>query len=184
MKELIFLLEEPSMKILLDKVLPQILPDDIFFFTIAHNGKSDLMASIPRKIRGWRKENTHFIILHDKDSNDCFELKKQLSNLCVQADRPDSLIRIVCSELESWFLGDLPAVSSAYNLKNLEKRKSASKFRNPDNLSNASQELKKIAKEYQKLSGARMISEKMDIYNNSSQSFNVFIEGIKKLLYL
>lgn len=41
---IVFLLEEPSMKELLDIILPQILPDTVAFKTIAHSGKSDLQG--------------------------------------------------------------------------------------------------------------------------------------------
>ncbi len=46
---LVFLLEERSMKEVLDIILPQILPETIAFRTIPHSGKSDLEASIPHK---------------------------------------------------------------------------------------------------------------------------------------
>jgi hypothetical protein len=51
MKQIVFLLEEKSMKEVLSHVLPQLLPPDISFLLIAHEGKSDLEASIPRKFR-------------------------------------------------------------------------------------------------------------------------------------
>ena len=70
MRELVFLLEETSMKQLLDVFLPKILPVDIAFRTIPHNGKSDLEKSIPIKLRAW-KGDVSFVVLHDKDSNDC-----------------------------------------------------------------------------------------------------------------
>ena len=41
---LVFLLEEASMKTVLDIILPKILPESVFFRTIAHSGKSDLQA--------------------------------------------------------------------------------------------------------------------------------------------
>lgn len=51
---LVFLLEEASMKTVLDIILPKILPESVFFRTIAHSGKSDLEASIPHKLKAWR----------------------------------------------------------------------------------------------------------------------------------
>ena len=38
---LVFLLEEKSMKVFLDNLLPRILPPNVSFFTIAHEGKTD-----------------------------------------------------------------------------------------------------------------------------------------------
>ena len=51
---LVFLLEEASMKTVLDIILPQILPESVEFKTIPHSGKSDLEASIPHKLKAWR----------------------------------------------------------------------------------------------------------------------------------
>lgn len=49
---IVFLLEEKSMKYLLDGILPYILPDGVRFITIPHEGKSDLQKSIPNKLQG------------------------------------------------------------------------------------------------------------------------------------
>ncbi len=48
MIELVFLLEEPSMKEFLDVFLPRILPKDIVFKTIPHGGKSDFISAQAR----------------------------------------------------------------------------------------------------------------------------------------
>ena len=45
---IVFLLEEKSMKALLDIVLPKILPPYVDFYTVPHEGKSDLQKSIPQ----------------------------------------------------------------------------------------------------------------------------------------
>ena len=76
---LVFLVEERSMKELLEVLLPKILPDSVDKpLIIAHNGKSDLAASIPKKLRAWQNSDDKFIIVHDQDSNDCKTLKKNL----------------------------------------------------------------------------------------------------------
>ena len=74
--KLIFFLEERSMKELLDDILPRILPNGITFKTIPHEGKSDLEHSLPIKLRAWNEPDTLFIVVHDQDSNNCIELKK------------------------------------------------------------------------------------------------------------
>ena len=116
MRELVFLLEEESMKALLDVLLPKMLPENTTFRCIPHEGKQDLEKSIPRKLRAWQTPGTVFIIVRDKDGADCVEIKNRLVNLCQQAGRSDSLVRIACHELESWLLGDLAAVGKAFNL--------------------------------------------------------------------
>ena len=77
--KLVFLLEEPSTKYLLDELLPRILPEGVLFQTIPHNGKHALEKSIPRKLRGWNEPgDVRFVILQDQDTKNCYELKKAL----------------------------------------------------------------------------------------------------------
>jgi hypothetical protein len=54
--DLVFLLEEPSMKALLDVLLPRIIPENITFKCIPHEGKQDLEKSIPKKLKAWNTE--------------------------------------------------------------------------------------------------------------------------------
>lgn len=182
MKELVFLLEEESMKALLDVLLPQILPQGINFLCIPHEGKQDLEKSIPRKLRAWQTPDTAFVIVRDKDSADCLDIKKRLVKLCEQAGRSDSLVRIACHELESWFLGDLAAVEKAFNIKRLAEQQQNRKYKAPDKLANASEELEKLVKGYRKVSGAKKIAAYMNIHQNYSHSFNCFISGVSGLI--
>jgi uncharacterized protein YktA (UPF0223 family) len=180
MRKIVFLLEEPSMKEVLDVILPKILPANFSFLCIPHHGKSHLAKSVKSKITGWREPNVQFAIIHDKDAMDCFSLKKELSTLANEANRPDTLIRIVCTELESWFLGDFDAIEKGFNIK-LAKKKNMALYRNPDNIANAKQELKKLIPAYQQISGSRSIAHCMTIEKNTSKSFQVFIAGVRRL---
>jgi len=56
---LVLLLEEESMRVLLDGLLPRLFPG-LPFQCVPHRGKSDLERSIPRKLRGWRDRSTSF----------------------------------------------------------------------------------------------------------------------------
>ena len=176
--KLVFLLEESSMKELLDILLPKILPEGVAFETIPHSGKSDLKKSIPTKLKGWNEPDVKFVIVHDQDSNDCMLLKQELLKLCEDYDR-DVLVRIPCHELEAWYFGDLQAVSKAFG-KDLVKLKNKRKYRTPDNLSNAKDEIKKLLPEYGQRDGARRIARHMRINENTSHSFHVFVDGIKR----
>jgi hypothetical protein len=168
------------MRKLLEVILPKILPDDFERpLVITHSGKSDLAKSIPRKLRAWQEPNDKFVILHDQDGSDCVQLKTELLSLCKNS-KNDCLIRIVCNELESWFFGDLAAISLAYD-RDYMQLGAKRKYRTPDNLSNAKEELRKLIPEYQPISGAGRIAAHMDLDNNSSRSFNVFISGVKKV---
>lgn len=174
----IFLLEERSMKEVLDIILPKILPESVFFKTIAHSGKSDLQKSIPHKLKAWRQPDTKFVIVQDQDSSNCVELKQYLKSLAEESGR-DVLVRIACRELEAWYFGDLKAVSEAYG-KDVTGQALRSKYRDPDNIQNPKEELRKLFPKHQQLDGARRIAVHMDLEKNSSTSFNCFVTGVKR----
>ena len=136
-----------------------------------------------KKLRNWCNPNTDFVVLRDQDSADCTAVKQRLTAICTEAGRPHSLVRIVCHELESWYLGDLQAVEKGLNLSCLSEQQQKRKFRNPDKLSNAKDELKKLTKNsYQPISGSREIGTYMSVENNRSHSFKVFIAGLQRIL--
>ncbi len=177
----VFLLEEPSMKALLDIILPEILPENVAYKTIAHSGKSDLQESIPRKLKAWRQPDTKFVIVQDQDSGDCKEIKETLAELAQPAGR-EVLIRIVCRELEAWYFGDLHAVSMAYQ-KDVTALQKKSKYRNPDVIGNPKEELRKLFPGHQQLDGARRIAVHMDVQNNRSESFRQFVSGVRRFVH-
>lgn len=168
------------MREVLKVILPKIIPPEVAFILVTHEGKRDLEVSIPRKLRAWQNPGARFVIVRDQDAADCRDLKEHLRTLCVQAGHRDSLIRIACHELESWFLGDLPAVSRAFDLPQLEKLAGKRKFREPDLLGNAAEELQKLVSRYKKVGGARAIAPHLDLIANRSHSFRVFLAGIQR----
>lgn len=180
MSTIVFLLEERSAREMLNVILPKILPAHVSFRLIPFEGKQDLERNIEQKIRGWQLPDTKFIILRDKDSEDCHSVKARLVEKCQNANRPDSLVRIACHELESFYLGDLSAVSQAFGLQMPSQQ--SRKFRNPDSLANAAEELKKLThNQYQKIEGSRRISNFLATdRTNRSTSFNILLSGIKK----
>jgi len=179
---LVFLLEEPSMKAVLDELLPRVLPQEVTYLTVKHEGKTDLERSIPKKLRAIHTPETIFVVVRDQDSSDCVELKLRLASLCREAGRPDTLVRIVCHELESWFLGDLAAVERAFGKTNLAAQQTKAKYRDPDRLANPAQELAKLIPGYQKLGGARDIAPHMNLTGNRSRSFQAFLSGLQRLV--
>jgi len=184
--DLIFLLEEPSIATVLNEILPKIIPDTVSFICVPHQGKQDLAKSIPTKLKAFKSfsPDTKFIIVHDQDSHDCKKLKAELLGICQNAGQPNAMIRIICHELESWFLGDLAAVEKAYNLKPsfLSQKQNNKKYRNPDQLNSAKQELKKLVQEYYAGTHSKQIAPHLSLTQNTSQSFQVFIKGIRQLV--
>ncbi len=187
MSRIEILTEEPSMKVVLENILPKILPSHWQlgknYFIRAHEGKSDLQKSIPKKIRVFSNtsEPTGVVIVHDQDSNDCKKLKKELLDICQSNGNCPVLIRIVCRELEAWYLGDMQAIQSAYPHFKSEKHKNKAKFRNPDVL-NAADDIKTLLPTFQKMAGANAISNHLtlELSVNKSESFKQFVVGVKQ----
>lgn len=180
--KLVFLLEEPSMKAALEGVLPRLLPDDVCFQLIPHEGISDLERSIPIKLRGWNEPDVHFIVVRDQENHpDCKALKARIAALCAKAGRPDTLVRIVCRALESWFLADLSAVGSAFAKPRLARQQDRNPQRAPDNIVSPVQVLKALVPAFQKTTGARAIGPHLDLDNARSPSFRAFIAGVRRL---
>lgn len=183
MTTLVFFLEEPSAKAMLQGVLPRVLPPDIAVHYMVFEGKQDLQKLLVRRMQHWQKPDSRFIVLRDQDSGDCHQVRQHLLKLCTQAGKPEALVRVACHELESFYLGDLCAVEQGLDLKGLSKRQNGRKFRPPDQLTNASEELKKLTgQRYQKLSGSRAIGPYLQVDGrNRSRSFNVLLDGIRRV---
>lgn len=184
------LTEEPSMRDVLEIILPKILSKKWIlgenYFIRPHQGKSDLQKSIPRKVKVFSNyyEPAGVIIIHDQDSHDCKELKNKLLMLSKSETSDDTLcpllIRIACRELEAWYLGDMKAIQAAYPRFKAEQYTKKEKFRNPDNLNNTAEELEKILPDFQKGASARTITPYLDTNpeNNKSESYRQFITGV------
>lgn len=181
MSTLVALVEEPSTALFLKAVLPLILPDGVYLQTISFQGKQDLERGLERKLKAWLRPDSKFLVVRDRDSENCVAVKKRLERICRAAGRENVLIRIACGELESFFLGDLRAVGLAFGKKMPSQHKG--KFRDPDQLGNAAEELGKVlGSSEQKLKWARLISPHLAVDgSNRSTSFNVLIAGVRKL---
>ena len=182
---IIFLLEEPSMKTLLEGLLPRLFEGwvkNTHFMCIAHEGKSDLDRSITRKLNGWRIPNDRFVILRDNDNADCFAIKAVISKQCKNTPHPDTLIRLVCQELEAWYLGDLNALSTAFSDSKLNKPANIKRFIDPDVIFKPSVELQRLIPSFQKGGGARLMSQHLSSGNNASKSYQHFLNGLQRLV--
>ncbi len=181
MSNLVFFLEEPSAGEMLKGLLPRMLPDNFYFRCVIFEGKQDLEKQLERKLRAWQMPDTRFIVLRDKDSGDCRKIKEHLANICHKAGKPDTLIRIACHELESWYLGNLQAVDQGLQINGLSAKQNKRSFREPDRLANPSQVLNNLTKGlYQKVSGSRNIGPFLSLEQNCSHSFNVFLAGVRR----
>lgn len=181
---IIFLLEEPSMKILLEGMLPRLFPGWVVgehFQCIPHEGKTDLDRSIPRKLSAWREPGVRFVIVRDNDNADAISIKERIRRLCIQSGRSDTLIRLVCQELESWYIGDLASLALAFSDPKLNTLALRKRFSAPDEWQKPSVELQRLIPTFQKGSGARAMAGYINESTNISKSFQVFISGLRKL---
>ncbi len=182
------MLEERSAERLMKALLPHILPEELASGAISakcipHRGRGDLQKSIPNKLRNWRTPNSLFVILHDQDNEDCHGLKRDLRSLCAGSQcEHNPLIRIVCTELESWYFGDLDAVEAAYPGFKADRYRNKSQYRVPDAIQKPSERLKSLIKEFDKSTAAKKIPRHMDINRNRSASFICMVEGIRNLV--
>lgn len=180
MNRLVFLLEEPSIKVLLEGLLPRLFPA-LDILCIAHEGKSDLEKSLPRKLRAWTRAEDRFVVIRDSDGADCKALKAALAEICANAGRDDTLVRIACQELEAWYFGDLDALATALGEPSLRALSAKAGYRNPDAISKPARELGRLCPAFQKIDGARRMADRLSYTNNRSASFRALVEGIARI---
>ena len=169
------------MKYLLDNFLPRLFPE-LRFRCISHQGKQDLDRNIIKILRSWNEPGIRFVIVRDNDSGDCRALKERLRQLCLDGGRTDTMIRIVCQELEAWYLGDPGAMADAFGDEKLRNIGRRARFRNPDIIAKPSDEVKNLVPQFQKTVGARQMAQHLTREGNRSHSFAVFLNGIAGLV--
>jgi len=183
MRTLVVFTEEMSAKVMLESLLPRMLPQEIHIQCVSFEGKQDMEKQLPIKLRGWRTPDTYFVIVRDQDNGNCHAIKRNLKSICDAASKPTVLIRIACRELESWYFGDLAAVEAGLEINGLSDLQRKARYRDPDRIINPSTELKKITKNrYQKINGSRIIGKHLSLDKTRSGSFQNFINGVYGML--
>lgn len=197
--------EEPSMEAFLEGFLPRLLTPSITTRIINHQSKKQLLVEIPKRLTGYAKlpiqVRPKSLILIDRDSENCTALKARLEEACCDAGLSSKtnpaqdgsfevVNRIVIEELEAWYFGAIPALSSAFPGVPLSLAKKA-KFREPDAIKGGTHEqfLKILQKaghykglsKLPKISTARQMGLLIDPVNNRSSSFAHFVSGLQSL---
>lgn len=169
------------MEATLKGLLPHLGLDGAEMLVLPHQGVQDLEQSIRRKLPNWHTPDDRFLVLRDNDGGDCVARKKKIQDLVDLAGKKDATkIRIVCQELEAWFLGDPVALESAGYLKVGSRPKSVRG--NPDELARPSRRLDALSSKTRgKVSRAKDISPHLGLERNASNSFRVTIQAIKEL---
>ncbi|HAK79921.1 MAG TPA: hypothetical protein DCM71_24190 [Runella sp.] len=189
MKMLYVFTEEPSAKIVMDSLLPKVLPEGVGFKVFPHQGKQDLEKALRKTLPHISQmPGAKILVTRDQDSADCVALKKELNTITEGSCKCEYSIRIICKELEAWFLGDLKAVQAAYPRLKPEQHLAKADFKNVDKITNPNKYLLKIIPEYKnretlpKLECSERISPFLDLENNRSESFNHTVTAIRKLI--
>jgi hypothetical protein len=180
MRRLVFLVEEYSMKVLLEGFLPRLIPG-LAFVCVSHEGKQDLEKSIPRKLQAWREPGVSFVVVRDNDGGDCLSLKARLVQMCGDAGRPDTLVRVICQELEAWYLGDPAALAAVFEDPDIAGIASKARYRQPDEVTQPGKAIQQLIPSFQKVGGARAMALHLSTEANSSRSFHAFVRGVRRV---
>jgi hypothetical protein len=195
-----FFVEEVSTEAALLNLIPRILEVEHTFAIHPFQGKPDLLANLPARLRAyraWKPDNLRIVVLIDEDREDCKALKEQLEKAAKQAglvtrtsrkgQSPFQVLnRLAIEELEAWFFGDVIALKEAYPRVPATLGKKA-KYRDPDSIAGGTwealeRELRKAGyypTGMPKIEVSRNVSLHMDVERNRSHSFWVFVEGLR-----
>jgi hypothetical protein len=162
-----------------------------------------LLSKLPNRLRGyksWLPDEDRIVVLVDEDREDCKLLKGQLEKIAINtgfstktsvgiSQKFQVLNRVAIEELEAWFFGDLHALINAYPgvSPNLENQ---AKYREADAITGGTWEaLEKVLQRaghhkggLEKTRAAREISLHMNPSNNRSKSFQIFYDGLLKII--
>jgi len=197
-----FLLEEDSARAALQNLVPKIVGSGITGNFHVHQGKKDLLKSLPGRLKGysrWLPEDWRIVILLDEDRQDCQTIKAALEKAARDAGlftrsrrSPQGRFRVVnrvaIEELEAWFFGDVDAIAEAYPRvpRNLSSK---ARFRDPDAIRGGTWEaLQRVLQKagyyrtgMPKIEAAERIAKHMDPCRNKSKSFQVFRDALAAL---
>jgi hypothetical protein len=186
------LVEEASMEIALETLLPRIVPGTDFVIR-RFNGKQDLLRKLPQRLSGYKQwvatNQVALVVVTDRDDDDCHLLADAagIPRASVATSTAGVVLnRIAVEELEAWFFGDTAALVTAYPGVP-ETLATRAKFREPDDVKGGTWEaLERVLQAaghhrggLAKIRAARDISLHMDVESNSSQSFAAFRDGVR-----
>jgi len=184
------LLEEPSAEAALEVLLPRVLGRTTFAIH-AHQGKGDLLAKLPAKLKAykqWLPHSYRILVLVDRDDKNCRELKSNLERLAQAAglftrtrrSKGQYLVvnRLAIEELEAWYFGDWDAVRAAYPRVPANISVNA-KYRDPDAITGGTWEaFERVLQSagyfktgLRKIEAARAVARNMVPERNCSASF-------------
>ncbi|MCL6445161.1 MAG: DUF4276 family protein [Alicyclobacillus sp.] len=188
-----FLVEELSAKMALRQLVPKIIGTNHTFEIHDFGSKYELLNRLESRMRGYAKMMSEWdmriVVLVDEDRQNCMELKQRLVQAAVNAGIQDkTLLRIVVEELEAWFFGDLDALRAVYP-RIPSSLGSQARYRNPDRIQGGTwEQLDRLLRQHGYSKGlvktetAASVAEHMEPWRNKSKSFQVFRDGLMRLV--
>lgn len=170
------------MAILLEGLFPRLFPE-LPFQCVPHRGKNDLHKSVPRKLKAWREPRVMFVVMRDQDQADCRDVKRELREACRQGGRCDALVRVVCRELEAWYIGEPEALAQAFPCRAQAVKRALGRARyrdDPDGVAAPAEAIGRLIPQFGKRAGAERMARFLSRCN-TSRSFHALLEGIERL---
>ena len=184
MPDLVFIVEEPSKEAFLTALLPRFnIPDTLNVYYQSGTGYSEFGGLVRRVLRSWRAPGARFVILCDQDQNDCVAKKQELLAAVPQHVRRRVAVRIVCDELESWYVGERAALEQA--LPELGSVSAIPELRGPpDAIPRPSRRIAQRTgrAKLKKVALAENVGARMNPDANTSHSFNLFLQTLRQIL--
>lgn len=179
---IVFVVEEYSKQEFLLGVLPRLgIPDGVNVYFAVAEGHVNIRNVIRKATRSWRIPNTRFIVLCDQDSADCVQRKQELRNPVPASRMADVTIRIVCTELEGWYLTDRDALAAALLSGSRLGRWPRDLVGPPDDIRMPAQRLSRLAT-FRKRDLAREMGRRISLEPGTSHSFNLFVRTLRGIL--
>ena len=178
---LVLVVEEPSKRHFLEPFLQHwSLPPTLVVRFVVANGHSDLTKRLHTLVRSWRTPYTRFLVLCDQDSADCVDRKGELVAQIPPSRRGDVVVRIVCTELEGWYLTDpaaldasLPGFSHRVDLRRQP-------LGSPDSIARPAERIAR-SMSFRKRNLAQAMGARMSRDQSSSPSLNLFIRTLDQI---
>jgi hypothetical protein len=192
------LVEELSMEAFMRGLLPRLLPAGQTFEVFPFQGKADMLAKLPARLRAystWLPSDWRIVVVVDRDDDDCGKLKSKMETIAAQSRlitrkaSHDSnwqvATRIAIEELEAWYFADWDAVRAAFPRVSATLARTAP-YRDPDAIRGGTWEaFERVLQRcgyfkagLPKIEVARTLGALVDPDRAGSRSFRVFCEAM------
>lgn len=183
MPQLVILCEEPSAAVMVRAYCAREFHQHEIV-VVEHEGISDLKSSVERKLKAWTRDSARFIILLDNDGKDCFARKKTWLSLVPDFRREHAKVRLVCQELEAWYLAEPEALRDAQMIdeKKLRAMQTDRLLRQPDQILNAKAVFRRHVNVLGQIDTARRVGPFLRCERSRSPSFRTFCATVSTFL--